>query len=82
MTRVMRPPKRLRVRESADGIPTAIEIAGRMVPISIIERWRVSERWWPEPIDREYAKVAGPDWLLVLFRDLIGGGWFVERVFD
>jgi hypothetical protein len=82
MTRVMRPPKRLRVIEGGDGVPTAIEIAGRMTPVDIVERWRVSERWWPEPIDREYARVTGPDWLLLIFRDLIGGGWFVERVFD
>ena len=53
-----------------------------MTPIEIVERWRVSERWWPQPIDREYAKVIGPGWLLLIFRDLIGGGWFMERVFD
>jgi hypothetical protein len=82
MTRVMRPPTRLRVIAGDDGVPTAIEVAGRMTPIEIVERWRVSERWWPQPIDREYAKVIGPGWLLLIFRDLIGGGWFMERVFD
>jgi hypothetical protein len=82
MTRVMRPPTRLRVIAGDDGVPTAIEVAGRMMPIEIVERWRVSERWWPQPIDREYAKVIGPGWLLLIFRDLIGGGWFMERVFD
>ena len=78
----MRPPQRLRVVEDERGVPTAIEVAGRLSPVQVVERWRVSERWWPQPIDREYAKVIGPGWLLLVFRDLIGGGWFVERVFD
>lgn len=82
MTRVMRPPTRVRVIEDANGAPTAVEIGGSVAPIEIVERWRVSERWWPQPIDREYAKVIGPGWLVLIFRDLIGGGWFIERVFD
>ena len=45
-------------------------------------RWRISERWWPQPIDREYVRVTGPGWLALIFRDLLSGGWFLERIYD
>jgi hypothetical protein len=50
--------------------------------VQVVERWRISERWWPQPIDREYVRVTGPGWLALIFRDLLSGGWFLERIYD
>ncbi len=82
MTRVMRPAAALRVRESAAGLPESIEMFGRVSEVQVVERWRISERWWPQPIDREYVRVTGPGWLALIFHDLLAGGWFLERVYD
>ena len=82
MTRVMRPAVALRVRESAAGLPESIEMFGRVSEVQVVERWRISERWWPQPIDREYLRVTGPGWLALIFRDLLSGGWFLERIYD
>jgi hypothetical protein len=82
MTRVMRPAAALRVRESAAGLPESIEMFGRVSEVQVVERWRISERWWPQPIDREYLRVTGPGWLALIFHDLLSGGWFLERIYD
>ena len=82
MTRVMRPAAALRVREDAAGILQSIELFGVVSEVQVVERWRISERWWPQPIDREYLRVTGPGWLALIFHDLLSGGWFLERIYD
>ena len=82
MTRVMRPAAALRVRDSAAGILESIELFGVVSEVQVVERWRISERWWPQPIDREYLRVTGPGWLALIFHDLLSGGWFLERIYD
>ena len=82
MTRVMRPAVALRVCEGATGIPESIELFGVVSEVQVVERWRISERWWPQPIDREYLRVTGPGWLALIFHDLLSGGWFLERIYD
>jgi CO dehydrogenase/acetyl-CoA synthase delta subunit len=45
------------------------------------ESWLVEDRWWTDqPLRRRYWEVvtaAGKD--VVVFRDLLGGGWFKQR---
>ncbi len=53
--------------------------------VEVCNRWRVHTRWWEaeETIWREYLKVATDKGLLcLLYRDLLGGGWFLARVYD
>lgn len=48
-------------------------------------RWRVHTRWWEpdQAVHREYRKVTTDTGLLcLLYRDLLGGGWFLARVYD
>ncbi|MFM8279773.1 MAG: hypothetical protein ACKN9R_05460 [Candidatus Limnocylindrus sp.] len=81
MTRLLRPPRTIRV--AVDGpVPIAIEIDGRMEPVEVIERWRVSDPWGETPIDRDYAKVAGATWILVVYRERSSNSWFLERILD
>ncbi len=45
------------------------------------ESWLVEDRWWtPEPVRRRYWEVVttcGRN--LVVYRDLVAGGWFSQR---
>ncbi|MGD8516025.1 MAG: DUF6504 family protein [Anaerolineae bacterium] len=70
----------------------------RRHPIAeVCNRWRVHTNWWgptPEPgsvptseageaIWREYVKVTTHSGLLcLLYHDLLGGGWYLARVYD
>jgi hypothetical protein len=50
--------------------------------VNVVEQFRVSERWWNDPIDRTYMKVVGSTWIILIFHDLLSGDWFLERIFD
>jgi hypothetical protein len=72
-------PRRARVRPAVDdGRPLVVD--GREVE-AVRESWLVEDRWWNgNPVRRRYWEVvttAGHD--LVVFHDLRGGGWFVQR---
>ncbi len=71
-------PRRARVRESAQGRPEKVE--GRVVE-AVRESWLVEDRWWtPAPVRRRYWEVVTADGRnLVVYRDLVEGGWFAQR---
>ena len=71
-------PRRARVREGTQGRPEAVE--GRMVE-AVRESWLVEDRWWtPSPVRRRYWEVVTADGRnLVVYRDLVEGGWFAQR---
>ena len=55
-------------------------IAGAPVD-SIREEWVVEDRWWTgKPLRRRYFEVVLADGRnVVVFRDLVGGAWFLQR---
>ena len=71
-------PRRVVVLAGPGGRP--IEVAGGEV-VAVRESWLVEDRWWTgEPLRRRYWEVVtvGGD-NLVVFRDLVAGGWFSHR---
>ena len=68
----------MRVRASARGAPAAI--AGRRVE-AVRESWLLEDRWWTEaPLRRRYWEAVTADGRsVVVFRDLVAGGWFEQR---
>ena len=82
--RALNEPRRVRVRTDADGRPTAISLPGarsrgfRSVE-SVRESWRIDDEWWRQPISRLYHDVVlEGGQLVVLYRDLVDGGWYVQ----
>ncbi len=77
-TRRLGSPRAARVE--ADGEGTPIEIDGQQVA-HVRESWLIEDRWWTEqPLRRRYWELvsqSGRD--IVVFRDLLGGGWFRHR---
>jgi hypothetical protein len=71
-------PKPVAVLAGEGGRPEAI--GGREVE-AVRESWLIEDRWWtPEPVRRRYWEVVttcGRD--LVVYRDLVAGGWFSQR---
>jgi hypothetical protein len=55
---------------------------GRREPVEVCNRWRVSERWWREPIERDYHKLVGTRWLALVYLDRVSGTWHLERIYD
>ena len=71
-------PRPSRVRAGDDGRP--LEVDGRSVD-AVRESWLVEDRWWTdEPLRRRYWEIVttcGRN--VVVFRDLVGDGWFAHR---
>jgi CO dehydrogenase/acetyl-CoA synthase delta subunit len=66
------------VHAAPDGRPLVVE---RRYVDAVRESWLVEDRWWTaRPVRRRYWEVVttcGRD--VVVFHDLAGGGWFVQR---
>ena len=66
------------VEEDAAGLPVALRTKRRQPVKAIEDRWRLDDEWWrSEPISRLYYAVrltSGQK--MVIYKDLIGGGWF------
>ena len=71
-------PRAATVHAESDGRPLTVD--GRRVDF-VRESWLVEDRWWTQrPLRRRYWEVVtacGRD--LVVFHELEGGGWFVQR---
>jgi hypothetical protein len=49
----------------------------------ITRYWRIDIDWWRERIWRAYFKLRTDTGLLVvIYQDLIGGEWFLQRLYD
>ena len=71
-------PRPAAVTAGSDGRPETVE--GRAVE-AVRESWLVEDRWWtPAPVRRRYWEVVTTDGRnLVVYRDLVEGGWFAQR---
>ena len=71
-------PSRAAVRAGHGGRPLAV--AGNDVD-SVRESWLVEDGWWTaRPLRRRYWEVVTVDGRdLVVFHDLVRGGWYVQR---
>jgi hypothetical protein len=82
VTRLLREHPAIAVELDADGRLVAIRWNGRREPVEVCNRWRIEEAWWRAPIARDYFKVAGGNWLALVYLDRIEGTWHLERLYD
>ena len=71
MTRLLREHPPIDVELGADGSIEAIRWNGRRETVEVCNRWRVEEAWWRGPIARDYFKVVGDRWLLLVYLDRV-----------
>ncbi|HYI98670.1 MAG TPA: hypothetical protein VEX36_03175 [Thermoleophilaceae bacterium] len=66
------------IRVDAHGLPEAV---GRAQVEAIREDWVVEDRWWTRRmLRRRYFELVLEDGRnTVVFHDVTGGGWFVQR---
>jgi hypothetical protein len=74
-------PEAVRVEESASGLPAAVRMPWRRAVAVIEDRWRLDDEWWrSEPLSRLYYSVLlASGEKMVLFKDLISGGWYRQE---
>jgi hypothetical protein len=71
-------PRQVKVEAGEGGRPRRI---GDREVEAVRESWLVEDRWWTDrPVRRRYweiVTVCGRD--VVVYHDLVGGGWFIQR---
>jgi CO dehydrogenase/acetyl-CoA synthase delta subunit len=77
-TRRLNLPRPAPVRMGDDGRP--VSVAGQPVD-AVRESWLVEDRWWTgRPLRRRYWEVVTTTGRnLIVFHDLVTGGWFEQR---
>lgn len=76
--RPLKSPTPIQVRTDGDGLPVELHRRGkRFRVVAVRECWRIDDEWWRNPISREYFALILEDGRpIVLFRDLVAGGWY------
>jgi hypothetical protein len=71
-------PKPASVDANDRGTPAVVE---SVAVDTLREEWVVEDRWWTgRPLRRRYFELVLVDGRnVVVFRDLVGGGWFLQR---
>ena len=75
-------PVGIEVEENERHRPISLTLRGRRIKIvSIDDLWEIDEEWWREkPIARRYYQVTtGDGRRIIIFRDLMEGGWCCQR---
>ena len=74
-------PEPVKIEEDASGLPLAVRMKRRQAVISIEDKWRLDDEWWrTEAISRLYYNVLlASGQRLVLYKDLINGGWYEQE---
>ena len=74
----------LRVTTDKMGAPLRFWWQGYGYPVEeVLNRWRSDEDWWRKRVWREYFKVVTTTGLLVvLYRDLLTGKWYLQSLYD
>ncbi len=84
MTRLWR--RELPITVEADELmtPQAVIWRGQRHRVeTVTKRWRVDKQWWLLRIWREYFKVATQTgYLVIIYRDLQTGDWYLQRWYD
>jgi hypothetical protein len=71
-------PKPAAVKPDSRGVPATVDA---VAVDSVREEWVVEDRWWTgSPLRRRYFELVLADGRnVVVFRDLVGGSWFLQR---
>jgi hypothetical protein len=75
-------PEPIRVEEDASGLPLAVRLKRRQRIAAIEDKWRIDDEWWrKEPVSRfYYAVLLISGQKVVLYKDLVSGGWYKQSL--
>ena len=74
----------LAVREDRQHTPVSFLYKGNSEKVGqVLKQWRVAREWWGRAIEREYFQVRTEAGIVCeLYRDLPGGLWYLQRIYD
>lgn len=84
MSKLFQQAIKLEVEEGIHRKPISFVYQGRRERVKeILKQWRIVQGWWKRVIEREYLQVETESGIVCeLYRDLLTGAWYLQRVYD
>ncbi|MFU8796162.1 MAG: DUF6504 family protein [Dehalococcoidia bacterium] len=84
MSKLFRDAIRLEVEEGYRHKPVTFIYKRRRARVrETLKQWRVVRGWWKRPVEREYFQVKTESGTICeLYRDLLTGAWYLQRIHD
>jgi len=84
MSKLFQQAVRLQVKEDAQHEPLSFLYKGRPERVEqMLKQWRITEGWWKKAVDREYFQIRTKTGIVCeLYRDLLTGVWYLQRIYD
>ena len=84
MTRLWPEGQEIDVVQNKQGIPTTFTWQGQRHDVAeLTQQWRVDVGWWRDRAWRAYYKLSThTGMLVVVYRELPEGGWYLQRLYD
>ncbi|MFO7773584.1 MAG: hypothetical protein R6V59_06590 [Dehalococcoidia bacterium] len=84
MSKLFRAAIRLEVEEGLQHTPIVLFYKGKRERVTeTLKRWRIAQGWWKRPVAREYFQVKTESGAVYeLYRDLLTGVWYLQRIYD
>ncbi|MHB0876908.1 MAG: hypothetical protein ACYC5O_12795 [Anaerolineae bacterium] len=82
MSRLYKPAPAIEVIADPAGRPRVVNWRGGQYAGQTVDHWRVETAWWEEPVARDYYLVETEYLVCEVYRDRLGDGWYMHRVYD
>jgi hypothetical protein len=82
MSRLYRPARAIEVQADERGRPLALRWRGAVYRGKSRDHWRIRTGWWEEEVWRDYYLWESEDLICEVYRDRLGDGWYMHRVYD
>ena len=84
MSKLFKEAIRLEVEEDVRHGPVAFLYKGKRTGVrETLKQWRMVQGWWRRPVEREYFQVRTESGAVCeLYRDLLTGAWYLQRIYD
>ncbi|MFO8010655.1 MAG: hypothetical protein R6U89_07575 [Dehalococcoidia bacterium] len=83
MAKFFRPAISITVNEGFSGAPEDFVYRRKKIAVRQIDRrWRIREGWWRSEVAREYFQVETSRFTCMVYRDMLAGGWYLQRIYD
>jgi len=84
MAKQFQEPEEIKVKANVAGVPVSFTRNGRREKVAAIyERWRISDEWWGEKVERDYFRVKTSAGVVCdIYRDTSANHWYLARIHD
>ncbi len=83
MAKLFNPAVQIKVEKASNGEPKGIMYNRKPAKVRQISRqWRIREGWWRDEAAREYFQLETSRFACMIYRDMLNGNWYLQRIYD